>query len=108
MVVNEELEGIDAGLQAALQLLRMGGRMAVISFHSLEDRRVKRFFRSHGGRDVALAAGGSCWEGTLPRVRPVTRKAIQASVEECAVNARSRSARLRVVERIRDDARGES
>lgn len=106
MVVNEELEGIDAGLQGALPLLRMGGRMAVISFHSLEDRRVKRFFRSHAGRDVAQAAGGSCWEGALPRVRQVTRKAIQASAEECAVNARSRSARLRVVERMRDDARG--
>lgn len=100
MVVNDELGGIDAGLDAALDMLRVGGRMAVISFHSLEDRRVKHFFRAHAGREVALAEGGSRWEGTLPKVRRLTRKAIQASGKECAENPRSRSARLRGAERI--------
>jgi 16S rRNA (cytosine1402-N4)-methyltransferase len=100
MVVNDELGGIEDGLNAALGLLRVGGRMAVISFHSLEDRAVKGFFRSHAGREVSLLAGGSRWEGILPKVRIVTRKSIEASAEECRDNPRSRSARLRVAERI--------
>jgi len=100
MAVNDELAGIAEVLPAALGVLRPGGRMAVISFHSLEDRMVKRFFRSHAGRMVARPEGGSRWEGTLPKVREVTRKAIQASSEECTANPRSRSARLRGVERL--------
>lgn len=100
IAVNDELAGIDAGLASALQVLRVGGRMAVISFHSLEDRKVKHFFRAHAGREVALAAGGSRWEGALPKVRVLTRKALEASAEECAENPRSRSARLRGAERI--------
>ncbi len=100
MVVNDELSGIDEGLSGALDVLRPGGRMAVISFHSLEDRKVKQFLRLHGGRDVALPEGGSRWEGALPRVRLLPRKAVQATAAECAGNPRSRSARLRGAERI--------
>ena len=100
IAVNDELAGIDAGLQSALALLRAGGRMAVISFHSLEDRKVKYFMRAHAGREVALAEGGSRWEGALPKVRILTRRAVEASSAECTGNARSRSARLRAAERI--------
>ncbi|MFU8779544.1 MAG: 16S rRNA (cytosine(1402)-N(4))-methyltransferase RsmH [Kiritimatiellia bacterium] len=100
MVVNDELAGIDEGLCAALNLLRVGGRMAVITFHSLEDRKVKVFFRSHAGREVSLIEGGSRWEGVLPKVRLVTKKALEATAAECLENPRSRSARLRVAERI--------
>ncbi len=100
IAVNDELNGIDAGLAAALNLLRAGGRMAVISFHSLEDRKVKHFFRAHAGREVALMQGGSRWEGALPKVDLLTRKALEASVEERGTNPRSRSARLRGIERV--------
>ncbi len=103
IAVNDELSGVDEGLEAALEVLAVGGRMAVISFHSLEDRKVKHFFRAHAGREVALAAGGSRWEGTLPKVRILTRKGLEASVEECAENPRSRSARLRGIEKLDDD-----
>jgi len=100
MVVNDELEGIAEGLDGALALLRAGGRLAVISFHSLEDRRVKQFLRLHAGREVALPQGGVCWEGQLPRVRLLRRKAWQATASERAANPRSRSARLRGAERL--------
>lgn len=99
MVVNDELDGIDAGLESGLKLLREGGRMAVMSFHSLEDRKVKQFLRLHAGRDVSLPEGGSRWEGALPRVKLIRRKAIVASKAECAANPRSRSAKLRGGER---------
>ena len=102
MAVNDEVAGVEAGLQSALGLLRVGGRMAVISFHSLEDRCVKQFFRQHEGRELALAGGGSIWEGGLPAMRRITRKAEKASERECQENPRSRSARLRVAERIED------
>ncbi len=100
IAVNDELAGVDAGLASALDVLRTGGRLTVISFHSLEDRKVKHFFRAHAGREVALAQGGSRWEGELPKVRILTRKALEASAEECTVNPRSRSARLRGAEKI--------
>jgi len=100
MVVNGELEGIERGLQAGLQLRKAGGRMAVISFHSLEDRAVKQFFRNHEGCWEAQAAGGECWVGEEPAMRRVTRKAAKPSPAECETNPRARSARLRVAARL--------
>ncbi|HAS83263.1 MAG TPA: 16S rRNA (cytosine(1402)-N(4))-methyltransferase [Verrucomicrobia bacterium] len=102
MEVNRELDGVEQGLQAGLQLLRTGGRMAVISFHSLEDRCVKRFFSAHEGRWVSQEAGGACWDGVLPAVERITRKAVQPGEAECLENPRARSSRLRVVERVAD------
>ena len=99
MEVNSELEGVNAGLAGGVGLLREGGRMAVITFHSLEDRIVKRFFASHEGRWESLAAGGERWEGELPPMRRVTRKPAQPSEAECRTNPRARSAKLRVAER---------
>ena len=100
MVVNDEIGELERALKGGLALLKTGGRFAVITFESLTDRRVKLFFAAHAGRTVSLQQGGERWEGELPRVRPVTRRAVTASEGETAVNARSRSAKLRVVERI--------
>ena len=99
MAVNRELESVAAGLAGALDLLAPGGRLAVITFHSLEDRLVKHFFAAHEGREVSLQQGGSEWQGDLPRVRRVTRKPVTASDEELAANPRARSAKLRTVEK---------
>ncbi len=99
MAVNRELESVAAGLAGALDLLAPGGRLAVITFHSLEDRLVKHFFAAHEGREVSLQQGGSEWQGDLPRVRRVTRKPVTASDEELAANPRARSAKLRIVEK---------
>ncbi|MGA0332538.1 MAG: 16S rRNA (cytosine(1402)-N(4))-methyltransferase RsmH [Kiritimatiellia bacterium] len=98
MTVNRELEVLEEGLRQALSLLRPGGRLAVITFHSLEDRTVKQIFRRHEGREVSLYQGGSEWEGELPRVERVWRKPQVASEEEQTRNPRARSAKLRVVQ----------
>jgi 16S rRNA (cytosine1402-N4)-methyltransferase len=100
MVVNGELEGVEDGLRDGTELLKDGGRMAVITFHSLEDRIVKRFFADHEGRWESLAAGGEQWAGKLPTMKRITRKPVQPSEAECRSNPRARSSKLRVAERI--------
>jgi len=100
MAVNDELGALERGLDDGLNLLRMGGRMAVISFHSLEDRKVKQTFNKHAGRMESLPQGGARWVGELPQMRKITRKAVTASDGELAENPRSRSAKLRIVERV--------
>lgn len=100
IAVNGELAALEKALPAALDLLAPGGRLAVISFHSLEDRMVKQFMAAHEGRMESLAKGGSRWSGQLPRARRVVRKPIGPSEEEVARNPRSRSAKLRVLERM--------
>ena len=99
MEVNDEMGELERALEGGLGLLKPGGRFAVITFESLTDRVVKRFFAAHVGKMVSLQQGGERWEGTLPRLRPVTKKAVTAGEEEMALNARSRSAKLRVVEK---------
>ena len=99
MHVNDEMGELEKALADGLGCLKPGGRMAVITFESLTDRVVKRFFASHAGRMVSLQQGGEMWEGELPRVMQVTRKAVVASDQEIAANPRSRSAKLRAVER---------
>ena len=91
--INDELGEVERALEVALQLVRVGGRVLVISFHSLEDRLVKQRFRA---LDAAAREPG---EDDAPRFRLVARKAIQAGDEELAANPRARSARLRVLER---------
>ena len=98
MEVNDEMGGLKRALEGGMRILKPGGRFAVITFESITDRAVKRFFAAHVGRRVALQQGGEEWVGELPRVRPVTRKAVTASPEEAEANPRSRSAKLRVVE----------
>lgn len=100
IAVNDELGSLKRGLEAGLELLDTGGRMVVISFHSLEDRIVKRFFASHAGRWESLAAGGEEWVGLEPRVRLLNKKPVTAGHEELSENPRARSAKLRGIERI--------
>lgn len=99
MAVNDEMGELRRALEGALDLLGPGGRCAVITFESLTDREVKRFFAAHTGRMVSLQQGGERWEGERPRVRAVTRRAMTAGEDEMNLNPRSRSARLRVIER---------
>ena len=101
MVVNGELEALDAWLAALPQVLKVGGRAAVISFHSLEDRRVKEAFRELEGRCICPPAMPVCGCGRQGNFKTVTRKAVTADEGELAQNPRARSARLRVVERVR-------
>jgi 16S rRNA (cytosine1402-N4)-methyltransferase len=99
MAVNDELTSVEEGVEAALRLLRPGGRLAVITFHSLEDRLVKNIFRLHEGREESLYEGGSVWRGEEPRGKRVTRKPVTATEAECAENPRARSAKLRIFEK---------
>jgi 16S rRNA (cytosine1402-N4)-methyltransferase len=99
ITVNEELESLERALPAALAMLRPGGRVAVISFHSLEDRIVKRFFAAEARGCVCPPDPPVCVCGREPRLRLVTRKAVRPSPQEVADNPRSASARLRVAAR---------
>ena len=103
MAVNGELDALAAALEAAMTRLRPGGRLVVITFESLSDRLVKHCFAEHVGRDVALQQGGSRWEGRLPRMAWVARKALRPGAEEVGRNPRARSAKLRAVSRLAAD-----
>jgi len=98
--INRELEAIERGLEQAVDALQLGGRLVVISFHSLEDRIVKRFMRDHSRIDPALSRLPQVPESALPRLQlPV--KAMRPGEREVENNPRARSATLRVAERIR-------
>jgi 16S rRNA (cytosine1402-N4)-methyltransferase len=99
MEVNDEIGELGRALEGGLDLLRSGGRFAVITFESLTDRIVKRFFAGHIGRMVSLQQGGERWDGEEPRMRAVTGKAVVAAKEESDLNPRSRSAKLRAAEK---------
>jgi 16S rRNA (cytosine1402-N4)-methyltransferase len=102
IAVNEELESLERALPAALAMLRPGGRLAVISFHSLEDRIVKRFFASQAKGCVCPPDLPICVCGREPTLRLVTRKAVRPSPQETAGNPRSASARLRVAQKAEE------
>jgi 16S rRNA (cytosine1402-N4)-methyltransferase len=99
MYVNRELEFLDSALEAALSLLRVGGRLAVISFHSLEDRPVKRFMRAHSQEDPVWRGLPNAPLASQPMMRLVGKS--QATEDEVAANPRARSAILRIAERVR-------
>ena len=99
MEVNDEMGELERALEGGLEILKSGGRFAVITFESLTDRIVKRFFAKHVGRMVSLQQGGERWEGEEPRMRAVTGKVVVASEEESDLNPRSRSAKLRAAEK---------
>ena len=99
MEVNDEMGELERALEGGLELLKSGGRFAVITFESLTDRMVKRFFARHVGKMVSLQQGGERWEGEEPKMRAVTGKVVVASEEESGLNPRSRSAKLRVAEK---------
>lgn len=91
MVVNKEIEQIEAGLAAAISLLSLGGRIVVISFHSLEDRSVKQIFKHWSQKKERRAA---------KRYINLYKKPLRASPDEISQNRRARSAKLRVLERV--------
>ncbi|MGI8606355.1 MAG: 16S rRNA (cytosine(1402)-N(4))-methyltransferase RsmH [Gaiellaceae bacterium] len=97
--VNDELGSLERALPSVLNMLRPGGRVAVISFHSLEDRIVKRFFAAEARGCTCPPEFPVCVCGKEPRVRLVTKKAVRPTPAEVAVNVRSASARLRVAMR---------
>ncbi len=102
MAVNDELGALERGLVAALRILKPGGRLAVITFHSLEDRRVKVFGRARA-REYTFPGEVDVPElrqPCAPEVRLVNRKATVPGAAELAENPRSRSAQLRVMEKI--------
>ncbi len=98
--VNDELGEIEAGLRAALSTLKPGGRMATISFHSLEDRLVKSFFNVESKDCICPPQQPVCTCGHRATLRIVTRHPVRPSDQEVAANPRARSARLRVAERV--------
>jgi 16S rRNA (cytosine1402-N4)-methyltransferase len=100
IAANEELDALQEGLAAALDLLRPGGRLVVLSYHSLEDRIVKRFFQAERRGCVCPPEVPICVCGRNPRLRLVTRPSVTPTSEEIAANPRSRSARLRAAERL--------
>jgi 16S rRNA (cytosine1402-N4)-methyltransferase len=99
IAVNDELGALERALPAAVAMLRPGGRVAVISFHSLEDRIVKRFFVAQARGCVCPPDFPVCVCGREPQLRLVTRKAVRPSPQEIAGNPRSASARLRVAQK---------
>lgn len=98
--VNQELEALDIFLTQTISLLRPGGRLVVISFHSLEDRIVKKTFQLEAGRCICFKPGELCECPRIHKVEILTRKPVTASAREQGENPRSRSAKLRAVERI--------
>ena len=98
IAVNDELAALERALPAAVSMLRPGGRVAVISFQSLEDRIVKRFFAAEARGCVCPPELPVCVCGREPTLRLLTRKAVRPSPPEVAENPRSASARLRVAQ----------
>ncbi len=108
IAVNEELESLERALPVAWELLRPGGRMAAISFHSLEDRPVKRFFAERARGCICPPDLPVCGCGREPVAELVTRRAVKPSAGEIAHNPRSRSGRLRVALKLEDDEAGQA
>ena len=99
IAVNAELEALETALAASLDLLRPGGRLVVLSYHSLEDRIVKRFMEAERKGCICPPAVPICVCGRLPRLR-LLGKSITPSEAELRLNPRARSARLRAAERM--------
>lgn len=100
IAVNDELKTVERGVNVAIDLLRSGGRLAVISFHSLEDRIVKDAFRLASTDCICPPKTPICVCGHQASVRLINRKPIIANEDEAARNPRSRSAKLRIVEKL--------
>ena len=100
IAVNSELDALNEGLDAIFNCLAPGGRLCVITFHSLEDRLVKNKFRRWAQRCTCPPEQPICTCGGVPKARLITRKPIEADAEELEVNRRSRSAKLRVLEKV--------
>lgn len=102
IAVNSELRRLPEALHAAFNDLKIGGKMGVITFHSLEDRIVKNYFRNLGKKCVCPPEQAQCTCGGTPCAEILTRKPVEPSSEEIKTNSPSRSAKLRVVRKLRD------
>jgi len=100
IAVNQELEALEAVLPQAAKLLRPGGRLAIISFHSLEDRIVKRYLQCESKDCLCPPNTPTCICGHRAILKIITRKVITPSADEIDRNPRSRSARLRIAEKL--------
>ena len=100
IAVNDELGSLERGLENALDLLAPGGRLAVISFHSLEDRIVKQFFAARVGKCTCPPDLPKCVCEARAKVRIVNRRPISPSEDEIDDNPRAQSAKLRVAEKL--------
>jgi len=98
--VNRELEAVEKGIPAAIEVLNVGARVCAISFHSLEDRIVKQTFRRYAGHCECPPKLPECVCGAKKMVRIVTRKPVTPSAEEITENPRGRSSKLRCAERL--------
>jgi 16S rRNA (cytosine1402-N4)-methyltransferase len=105
IAVNDELSQLDAALPEAWNVLRPGGRFAAISFHSLEDRRVKRFLTERARGCVCPPEFPVCVCGHNPEAELLTRRALSPSAGEIEANPRSKSAHLRAARKLEDAAR---
>jgi 16S rRNA (cytosine1402-N4)-methyltransferase len=100
IVVNHEMENLESSLNQAIGLLGFGGRLVVISYHSLEDRIVKHFMQKESRDCICPPEAMKCTCGHKANLRIITRKIVTASFAEVEMNPRSRSAKLRAAERI--------
>ena len=106
IATNEELTALEAALAGALDVLAPGGRLAVIAFHSLEDRIVKRFIERESAECLCPPEVPVCVCGHRPRLQKITRRVVRPDAAEMDANPRARSAVLRVAERLADDMGG--
>jgi 16S rRNA (cytosine1402-N4)-methyltransferase len=104
IAVNDELEALAEGLEAAVEVLRTGGRLVVLAYHSAEDRIVKRHFRDAARGCTCPPKTPVCVCGGVVRLRIVTRRALRPTPSEIRANPRARSARLRAAERVAEAA----
>ena len=98
--MNDELAALEEALEQALEVLGDGGRLVVISFHSLEDRIVKQFIAREARDCICPPEAPACTCGHRARLKTLTKKTVSPGPDEAAANPRSRSARLRAAEKV--------
>ena len=98
--INDELANLEKGLDTILKMMSPEGRMVIISYHSLEDRMVKTFFRNRAQKCICPPDIPQCICGNIPELQILTAKIVRPSAEECAHNPRARAAKLRVAEKL--------
>ncbi len=100
IVVNGELDSLEKGLESAFNMLKAGGRLVIITFHSLEDRIVKHKYIEWSKGCICPPKSPICVCGNLPKAKIINKKAIEPSEKEKENNLRSRSAKLRILEKL--------